>query len=91
MLYLVARNPASQNALYMDIKNGLNDHGTVTEENLQRMQYAKACLRETFRWVTIIKKTMWIEVGYCKEMDKQMVFSKMGKFKIKYENVEAKK
>jgi len=54
MLYCLARNPQAQHALYTDTMTELANGEEITAEHLQSIQYAKACLKETFRSISLL-------------------------------------
>jgi len=57
-LYCLARNPDVQQSVYRDTVAVLADsNGHVNADALQKLQYIKACVKETFRFFHCIQIT----------------------------------
>ena len=51
-LYNLANNPEKQQLLYEELQSNLPGKTPLTMEALDNMPYIKACLRESFRYVS---------------------------------------
>lgn len=48
-LYCLAENPEAQERMFEETKTVLGDGSDITPENITKLSYVKAVLKETFR------------------------------------------
>lgn len=54
-MYCLAKNPEIQDKLYNETQTVLGENGEITAENISKLTYVKAVLKEAFRFVKIIR------------------------------------
>ena len=58
-MYCLAKNPDIQEKLYNETQKALGENGEITADNISKLTYVKAVLKETFRYIlnnTVINK-----------------------------------
>lgn len=50
-MYCLAKNPEIQDKLYNETQTVLGENGEITAENISKLTYVKAVLKEAFRFV----------------------------------------
>ena len=50
-MYCLAKNPEIQEKLYNETQKALGENGEITADNISKLTYVKAVLKETFRYV----------------------------------------
>ena len=54
-MYCLAKNPEIQDKLYNETQKVLGENGEITAENISKLTYVKAVLKEAFRYVSLGK------------------------------------
>ena len=52
-MYCLAKNPEIQDKLYSETQKVLGETGEVTAENISKLTYVKAVLKEAFRYINV--------------------------------------
>ena len=50
-MYCLAKNPDIQEKLYNETKKAVGENGEITADNISKLTYVKAVLKETFRYI----------------------------------------
>ena len=51
LLYDMANNPKVQERVYEEVLSLIGPHGDFNSENFAKLQYIKACVKESMRYV----------------------------------------
>lgn len=54
LLFLLASNPQSQERLYEEISSTIEYSTPINEDHLSKLPYMKACLKESFRMISVV-------------------------------------
>ena len=55
VIYNIAKHPEIQEKLYQEVVTAVQSDGNMTDSDLKKMPYLKACIKESFRWECLLR------------------------------------